>query len=176
MIRLLARVAPAILLVLPAAVLAAPFTDNLDDIVTEVGERLDALTGDLTKEQQKEKKTLLKLGATLDADSGSLGEDLKAYGKVAKSLAKLYPADLEIEFYLGIALDGFASDIQQGLNQITLLLIGVPEGKLRDKVVALQGRGQLALAAGNAETGRLKRAKLYAKAEKARLKANLLLE
>jgi hypothetical protein len=166
----------AVLALVTGAVLADPFTENLDLMVNETAERLADLTGDLTKQEAKERKALLKAEKAFAKVSTSVVGDLKMYAKVAKTWLKVYPIDPEIEFLVDDALSAFSSDLTVALNQMALDLAGLEDSKEKAKAMKLFTKAQAAMAAAALETDRSKKAKLYGKAEKSRLKAAAIIE
>ncbi len=128
----LAVLALAVLSPAPTA-RAARFTSHLDFIEAEVTARDGALTGDLTKDQKKEKAAYAKVLKFLAGDTASLLDELKLAGKVAKVLEGALPGDVEMLLLLDEAVDSLASETDVELDGLDLEVDAEPDSKGRER-------------------------------------------
>lgn len=186
-----AAIVAALLLVLgvASAAQADPFTTHLDALIAELDLRSAALDGATDKVELKQKKTLDKLLKLFAKESKGPDKDLKAAGKAAKSLAKVFPEEFASE---GAATAGlseatladlilqalalFDGDIDALLGAAQTLVDGAPVGKCQDKAQSALDQVDELLAAADAAPDLPSQAKALAKALKKTLKVESLAE
>jgi len=120
--------------------LAARFTGDLDAIEAEVAARNGALTGELTREQKKEKAAYGKALSALAGDTTTLVEELKLAGKVARILEKVLPDDEAMDGLLDGAVDALEAKTGLELDDLALDVEDEPDtaAKVRaDKALLL---------------------------------------
>lgn len=72
---------------------AAPLTEHFDELIDELESRAAALSNSASKAEQKQFKAIHKSLALLsEIDSTNIDTDIKAAAKIAKTLAKGFPA------------------------------------------------------------------------------------
>jgi len=132
---------------LAPAAQADPATPYLDPLIAELEARSAALEGSEDKAEQKQKKTVDKLLKLFAKDSKGPDKDMKAAGKAAKSLAKVFPQEFpspESAQPAGVAEDTladlildalllFGGDIDTLLDEAQGVVDAAPPGKCQDK-------------------------------------------
>lgn len=134
----------------------AAYTDNFDDLLTELQTRSVVLSNSTDKVLLKQKKACDKAIKTILKPADSLGDDVKTAGKVAKDLAKAFPnefitllsiktvstnlADLIADLAVGIQ-----SDISNALVTLQSDVNALPAGNTKTKAQAAVTQAQAAL-------------------------------
>lgn len=133
----------------------AAYSDNFDDLRAELVSRASVLTNSLDKTKQKQGKVCVKAIATLDKSTQSLGTDIKAGGKVAKTLSKTFTNDfqtaqlalvvIDLQTLLNDALTGIADNIQTALDLLQTSINSLPAGNSKTSAQAALDAAQTAL-------------------------------
>ncbi|MCG3150264.1 MAG: hypothetical protein PCFJNLEI_03745 [Verrucomicrobiae bacterium] len=138
---LTAVVTTAILVTSSAAHAAA--TSSFDALRAELLARANSLTGSVDKVEQKLGKTCVKVIAAIDK-STTLSGDIKALGKISKTLLKAFPDDFVLEAavtellvvndlsdLLEGSLSNLVATIQTELDEIQTEINALPEGSAK---------------------------------------------
>lgn len=162
---------------------ADPYTEHLDPLIDELAARSAALEGATDKAEQKRKKTLDQLLKGFAKDAKGPDKDLKAVGKAAKKLAKVYPEEfspglqpagpvvLSLPNLIEQALDLFGGDVDSLLDAAQGAVNGAPPGKCQDKAQQVLDQGEALLDGADLAGDPASKAKALAKALKTALKA-----
>ena len=139
--RLLAPLALAALLAMPAPAAADPFSDHLDGVAAEVDAQIALLEAAADPADAKTLNTLIKVRAYLDKPSTSILKDLKAALLTAKALEGRIPVEYAgrgaLLGALDAALDSFRVAFEGELSEDAAFATALEDPILGDKVQAL---------------------------------------
>ncbi len=135
---------------------AARFGPRLDAFEAEMQSRTDALVGDLTKPEKKDKKLYDGALKKLAKDSDSLKGDIKLAKKSIVKVEKKKPGDATIDALKEDAVMGLAGDVSDHLDAVQADLDGFTS---KVKAASVQkaidkGRAKLTDAAGQTKTAK----------------------
>jgi hypothetical protein len=142
----------------------AAYTDNFDDLLTELQTRSIVLSNSTDKVLLKQKKACDKAIKNILKPADSLGDDVKTAGKVAKDLAKAFPG----EFITLLSIKTVSTNLSDLIDDLAVEL----HSEITNEFAELQADVD-ALPAGSAKT---KAQTAIAKAEAALLLAETALD
>jgi hypothetical protein len=127
--------------------LHAAFSDDFTELRAELVDRSAILSNFTDKIQIKQKKAVDKAIVAIDKPATDLGKDIQTAKKVASSMAKTFPNEFAVVTPLGapsfnqniqdilvVTFSNLTVDVQAEINDLLILIFGLPDGK--DKVKA----------------------------------------
>ncbi|MBI3820922.1 MAG: hypothetical protein HY286_19715 [Planctomycetes bacterium] len=115
----------------------APFTPYFGDLLTELTNRVNALTGTLTAQQKKDKNTYNSLIKTINKKSTSLTTDLKTAATVVKSIDKSFPLDAVLQTLEDELVANLEFELQGASNTLNIALLNLGGGKLKSSALQM---------------------------------------